>query len=288
MEDDDLSFHREVIVFSDGIQGMKADACQKTTHLAIGAHQDDVEIMAMSGILECFGISHNWFSSVTLSTGTGKNRKDIYRTLSDDELKDVRVEEQKKAAIIGNYAVSISMKYQTQEIRMLDSNALEDIKSIILMMKPRIIFMHSPFDNYDTHVAACILTLKALQEVREEYIPERLLGCEVWGSLDWLPTKFKVYLPVQDRENIINACMGVYDSQIYGGKRYDLGVNSRLQSNAVFSLDSKYGYEKKVAFAINLKPLIWKDLNGVLDFIDVVIDSYRKDVLFNLKKILKE
>ena len=76
---------------------------------------------------------------------------------------------------------------------MLDNNALENIKSIILMMKPRIIFMHGPFDHYDTHIAACILTLKALREVREKYIPERLLGREVWGSLDWLPTKFKVY-----------------------------------------------------------------------------------------------
>ena len=30
-------------------------AVAKTTHMAIGAHQDDIEIMAYHGVLECFG-----------------------------------------------------------------------------------------------------------------------------------------------------------------------------------------------------------------------------------------
>ena len=30
-------------------------ALSRTTHLSIGAHQDDLEIMAFHGILECFG-----------------------------------------------------------------------------------------------------------------------------------------------------------------------------------------------------------------------------------------
>ena len=161
-------FHRDIMVFSEGIQGLKEDAFNKTTHLAIGAHQDDIEIMAISGILQCFNNPNDWFSGVTLSVGVGKNRKDIYQALSDDELKYIRLEEQKKAAIVGNYAVSASLKYQTQEIRKMDSNIIKDVKSIILMMKPRIIFIHNPFDNYNTHVAACLIVLKALQEIREK------------------------------------------------------------------------------------------------------------------------
>ena len=30
------------------------DALARTTHMAVGAHQDDLEIMAYDGILQCF------------------------------------------------------------------------------------------------------------------------------------------------------------------------------------------------------------------------------------------
>ncbi len=31
-----------------------AEALARTTHLAVSAHQDDIEIMAMDGVLQCF------------------------------------------------------------------------------------------------------------------------------------------------------------------------------------------------------------------------------------------
>ena len=35
------------------------EAISRTTHMAIGAHQDDLEIMAYDGILKCFGNDKN-------------------------------------------------------------------------------------------------------------------------------------------------------------------------------------------------------------------------------------
>ena len=35
-------------------------ALERTTHLAIGAHQDDLEIMAAAPILDCFQKSDLW------------------------------------------------------------------------------------------------------------------------------------------------------------------------------------------------------------------------------------
>jgi hypothetical protein len=43
------------IYVPDGID--TAAALARTTHMAVSAHQDDIEIMAMDGVLQCFGKS---------------------------------------------------------------------------------------------------------------------------------------------------------------------------------------------------------------------------------------
>ena len=50
------------------------EALQRITHLAIAAHQDDIEIMAYHGILECFGKNENWFMGVVVTNGAGSPR----------------------------------------------------------------------------------------------------------------------------------------------------------------------------------------------------------------------
>ncbi|MCP4425341.1 MAG: PIG-L family deacetylase, partial [Chloroflexi bacterium] len=45
-------------------------AVSRTTHLGIGAHQDDLEIMAYHGILACFDHNDKWFTGVTCTDGS--------------------------------------------------------------------------------------------------------------------------------------------------------------------------------------------------------------------------
>src|SRR3990170_4629582 len=47
-------------------------ALARTTHLGIGAHQDDLEIMAIHGILSCFHQKDHWFTGVVVTDGGGK------------------------------------------------------------------------------------------------------------------------------------------------------------------------------------------------------------------------
>ena len=54
-------------------------ALTRTTHLAISAHQDDIEIMAAAPILECFQQDDMWFTGVVLTDGRGSPRDDIYK-----------------------------------------------------------------------------------------------------------------------------------------------------------------------------------------------------------------
>ena len=49
-------------------------ALARTTHLAVGAHPDDLEFMALHGILACQGQSDRWFCGVTCTNGAGSAR----------------------------------------------------------------------------------------------------------------------------------------------------------------------------------------------------------------------
>jgi hypothetical protein len=40
------------------------EALRRCTHMAIGAHPDDVELIGYSGIAQCFGRAREWFVGV--------------------------------------------------------------------------------------------------------------------------------------------------------------------------------------------------------------------------------
>ncbi len=80
------------------------DALSRTTHMGIGAHQDDLEIMALAGILECFQREDKLFCGVVVTNGSGSPREDLYKEFTDEEMRLVRRKEQKKAAIVGEYS----------------------------------------------------------------------------------------------------------------------------------------------------------------------------------------
>ena len=70
------------------------DALARTTHLAIGAHQDDLEIMAVEGILACYQQPDAWFAGVVVTSGSGSPRAGVYADYSDEEMCAVRAQEQ--------------------------------------------------------------------------------------------------------------------------------------------------------------------------------------------------
>ena len=76
-------------------------ALARTTHMAISAHQDDIEIMAAAPILDCFQQKELWFTGVVVTDGRGSPRDDLYKDYDDEEMRIVRFKEQKKAAVVG-------------------------------------------------------------------------------------------------------------------------------------------------------------------------------------------
>ena len=77
-------------------------ALARVTHLCIGAHQDDIEIMAHSAICHC--IDHPMsaaFGGVVVTDGAGSARTGPYAGMTDGEMRQIRREEQRKAAGTG-------------------------------------------------------------------------------------------------------------------------------------------------------------------------------------------
>lgn len=252
-------------------------ALTETTHMAIAAHQDDIEIMAPHGILACFDSKESRMAAVVCADGGGSSRASIYGNYSDDEIIQVRIREQKKAAAIGDYSYLALLNYTSSRIKdSKDSSLLADLKTLLLETRPQVIYTHNPADKHDTHVAVSLRVIAALQELAPLYRPERFYGCEVWRGLDWVNDNEKVVLNVSGHPALRASLVGVFDSQIEGGKRYDIATMGRQAANATFYASPNSDIMDAAVYALDLMPLV--DGGDVFDFVNAYIQRFCSDV----------
>ena len=233
------------------------DALARTTHLAIGAHQDDLEFMALHGILECLSRPERWFTGVTMTDGTGSARSGPYAEYSDEEMSETRVTEQRKAAEMGEYGCQIQLMFPSATVKdARESGPVEDLAAILEVARPQTVYLHNPADKHDTHVACVLRSIDALRTLPPDRRPMSVYGCELWRDLDWLVDSDKRLLPVDDRPDIGEALAAVFDSQITGGKRYDLAIQGRRRAHATFLESHEVDAHDLLTFAIDLTPLV--------------------------------
>jgi len=232
-------------------------ALARTTHLCIGAHQDDQEFMAYHGIAACFQTPNRWFTGVTVTNGSGSSRCGPYAGYTDEEMVAVRRGEQRKAAVVGEYACQVQLDYTSSSVKdPADGNVVADLEQILAVAKPDVVYLHNPADKHDTHVAVLSRSLTALRKQPAADRPQRVLGCEVWRSLDWLLDEEKQVMPVDAHPNLAASLSGLFDSQITGGKRYDAAVAGRRMANATFYESHATDQHNALAWAIDLAPLV--------------------------------
>jgi LmbE family N-acetylglucosaminyl deacetylase len=274
-----MQFHNSAadVFVPDGVDTEAALA--RTTHLAISAHQDDIEIMAYHGIAECFGRKEKWFTGVVATSGAGSPRSGIYGGSTDEEMQKVRLLEQRKAAYVGEYACQIQLGFTSAQVKNPHESALvEDLQRILLAARPEFVYLHNLADKHDTHVAVALRSIAALRAVRPDVRPRRVYGCEVWRDLDWLPDESKQALPVSARSNIAAALVGVFDSQVSGGKRYDLATAGRRLAHATYFASHGTDEESALSFAMDLTPLVEDASLPVTDYVLAFVDRFRADV----------
>ena len=232
-------------------------ALPRTTHLGIGAHHDDLEIMAAHGILECFGSNERWFTGVVVTDGAGSARDFGYREYTDEQMKAVRRAEQKKAAYVGEYGAQFLLDHPSSAVKSgANSELLAELVEILSVTRPEVVYTHNLADKHDTHVAVSLRVIAACRALEPSARPQRLIGCEVWRDLDWLCDSDKVALPLDGREHLQSALMGVFDSQIAGGKRYDLATAGRRRAHATYSESHGTDRHSALAWGMDLTPLM--------------------------------
>jgi len=260
-------------------------ALARTTHICIAAHQDDIEIMAYHGIAECFGVPDKWFTGVVVTNGAGSPRTGIYGQYTDDEMQKVRLLEQRKAAYVGEYACQIQLAFTSSEVKNpKETVVVEDIARILRAAKPDYVYLHNPADKHDTHIGVTMRSIAALRAV--EHKPKKVFGCEVWRDLDWLPDEVKIVLPASARSNIAASLVGVFDSQVSGGKRYDLATAGRRLAHATYYASHGTDEESAINFAMDLTPLVEDASLDVVKYVAGLIDLFRSDVEARVRKVL--
>ncbi len=261
-----------------------ADALGRVTHLAVGAHQDDLEFMAFRGIIECFHSATDWFGGVTCTNGAGSSRVGNYARFSDEEMMAVRRDEQKQAAIVGRYSAMVQLDYPSAVAKAPgDVRLREDLRAILQASKPRVVYTHNPADKHETHIAVVVPLIQAIRDLPRAERPAAVHGCEVWRDLDWLPDGEKVIHDLTGYDNLAAAVNGIFDSQIAGGKRYDLAVLGRRRANATFFSSHTTDASDALAFAMDLTPLAHDESLDIVEYVTGAIDRFRADVAGKLR-----
>jgi LmbE family N-acetylglucosaminyl deacetylase len=254
-------------------------ALQRITHLGVGAHQDDLEFMAFHGILECFANESKWFGGVTCTNGAGSSRTGAYEKFTDEQMMAVRRTEQNNAAIVGQYGVMIQLDYPSGAVKSATDPALKnDLKQILAATQPQVVYTHNPADKHDTHIGVVIAALQAMRELPREARPKKVIGCEVWRNLDWLNDAEKVLMDVSGHDNLAAALNGVFDSQIAGGKRYDLATLGRRAANATFFESHATDAANQLIFGMDLTPVVADETRDIAEFVLTHIEKLAADV----------
>ena len=260
------------------------EALARTTHLGIGAHQDDLEFMAFHGIIACYHNGTEWFSGVTCTDGAGSAHTGPYEKCTADEMRAIRANEQNLAAEIGRYGAMVQLGHTSAAAKDPYGTALrDDLLAILRATRPRVVYTHNPADKHDTHIGVMVAAIEAMRALPPEDRPSEVYGCEGWRNLDWMPDDEKIVHNVGGHENLAATLNGVFDSQIAGGKRYDLGVIGRRRMNAVFFESHAVDRSDSVAFAMDLTPLVKDATLDIPSYVDAIVTRFRNDVQTRLR-----
>lgn len=261
-------------------------ALARTTHLAIGAHQDDLEIMAVDGILQCFEKPDQWFTGVVVIDGGSSPRSGAYANMDNEAMIKVRYEEQKLASDIGLYSAQIMLGYPSDTVRdATNTIVIDDLIRVLNLTKPSVVYTHNLTDKHPTHIAVVLRTIEALRRIEPKDQPMKVYGCEAWRDLDWLPDKLKIPFDCSKKLDLQKTLLKVFNSQISGGKRYDLAAMGRRVAHATFFQSHTPDKTSHLSFGMDLTPLIKNPSLRVEEYVKDLIHQFEREALECLRAV---
>jgi len=229
-------------------------ALARTTHLGVGAHADDLEIMAFHGISACYQHDERWFAGALVTDGVGGPGRSA--ALDVAELRDVRRREQERAATLGRYGAQVFLDYASADVKdPLAESVVGDLVTLLRAARPEVVYTHALSDSHDTHVAVALRVIAACRALPVDERPPCVLGCEVWRDLDWLTGPDKVALFTDEHPELQLELLRAFESQL-AAKAYDRAVLGRRAANAVFSESHQRDRHSGAIWAMDLTPLV--------------------------------
>lgn len=284
-----MKFSRpEADVFQPEPAGLTpAAALARTTHLCVIAHQDDIEINAYPAVAECYGRTDRFFTGVVVTNGAGSPRTGVFANHTDEQMKLVRIEEQREAARIGRYNLQLQLAHPSADVKKPGNAGVQsDLRAIFAACRPQTVYLHQPLDKHDTHVAVLLRSLEAIRSLPKAQRPTRVLGVEAWRGLDWLMDDEKIAMDCSAYPELALKLIQVFASQVVGGKRYDTASLGRRHANATFLSSHSTDAYTSVAWALDLTPLVADDALTVEAFTLERINRLRADVAARLAKLV--
>ena len=192
----------------------------------------------------------------------------------------LRRREQQRAAERGGYSVQFQLGYTSAELKgERCEDVCEDLTRILAASQPDTVYLHNLADAHATHVAAASTSIDALRRLPREQQPANVYGVEVWRNLDWLPSRYRLELEVDPDNTLQGALLREFESQLQGGKRYDLAVAGRQVANATFSQSHRTDRFRASVLAMDLSPLLQNPALAPADFLRGIINEFSEQLL---------
>lgn len=260
-------------------------ALARTTHLCVIAHQDDIEINAYPAVAACHGRSDRFFTGVVMTNGAGSARTGKFAHVTDAEMQLIRRDEQRRAAVLGSYNLQLQLGHSSAEVKQAGhAGVAADLALLFGGCRAEVVYLHQPADKHDTHVACFLRCIEALRALPQDRRPARVLGVEGWRDLDWLADDEKVAMDASAQPELAEKLVAVFESQIAGGKRYDLAAVGRRAANATFHTSHATDQASAISWAMDLTPLVADDTLNVREFALGHIDRLRADVAARIER----
>jgi hypothetical protein len=180
---------------------------------------------------------------------------------------------------MGRFGAMLQLDFPSGAVKNATDSALkEDLKQIIAATQTRVVYTHNFADKHETHIGVATAAIQAMRELPPARRPARVIGCEVWRNLDWLPDARKVVMNVSGHDALAARLNGVFASQIAGGKRYDRATLGRRSANATFFASHATDTASQLIFGMDLTPLVQRPELDIARFTLDLVDEFRAEV----------
>ncbi|MCL1944197.1 MAG: PIG-L family deacetylase [Firmicutes bacterium] len=252
---------------------------KSTTDLVIAAHFDDVEFMSYSVITNCMQNPNKGMGAVVITDGGGSPRGGKYANITDEQMIELRIEEQKNAAKLGQYSDMIMLMQSSKLVKECSQDIVQQVAKTIIDIGPQVLYTHNIFDKHPTHQATFKIVISALKSLPMHQRPKQLIGCEVWRALDWINDVDKIPMDTSFDHDFARKLFGMFESQIIGGKNYGNAVIGRFVANATFYQTHSVDEYESLSYGLDMTALIDDRNLTMTQLATQHLDNFRDDVL---------